>query len=307
MPAPEVTADSAPNKLQCRLLIVAAAVMWSTGGFFAKAPFFEAWPEEVDGWPVRGPLLAFWRTLFASVVLFPLVRRPRWTLKLVPGVIAFAMMSVTFLTAVTKTTAANAIWLQHTAPAWVLLFGVLLLGETIHRRDWLLVGFALAGVGVILAFELQGESAGGMAYGLLAGLTYASVVLSLRWLRTEDAAWLVALNHFATAIILLPYILYQGIWPTVGQLFFLCAFGMLQMGFPYWLFARGIRGVAGHEASGLVLLEPLLVPLWVFLAWRHTASYEPPAAWTFVGGGLILTGLICRYVGLRSTDTATAE
>jgi len=303
----ERAAGDTPSKLQSRLLIVTAAVLWSTSGFFAKAPFFAAWPETVDGWPVRGPLLAFWRTLFASVVLFPLVRRPRWTPKLIPGLLSFAAMSVTFLTAVTLTTAANAIWLQHTAPAWVFLAGVLLLGEKIHPRDWLLLGFAMSGVGTIVYFELQGQAFGGVVYGLLGGITYAGVVLSLRWLRDEDPAWLVAINHFATAVVLLPYVIWQGVWPTPSQLLFLCAFGMLQMGFPYWLFARGIQGIAGHEASGLVLLEPLLVPLWVFLAWRQEASYQPPAAWTFIGGALILTGLICRYAGLRRRIPITSE
>ncbi|MDA1054112.1 MAG: DMT family transporter [Planctomycetota bacterium] len=283
------------QKLQSRLFILAAAVLWSTSGFFAKAPLFDAWPKEIDGWPVRGPLLAFWRTSFASMILFPLVRRPRWTVKLVPTTLIFAAMSVSYLTAMTKTSAANAIWLQNTAPVWIFLVGVLVLGDFVHRRDWWLLGFALAGVGLILSFELRGQAIGGTLYGLLGGLTYAGVVISLRWLRDEDSAWLVAMNHLVTGVVLLPYVLYQGIWPSAGQLAFLCAFGMLQMGLPYWLFARGLKGIPGHEVSGLVLLEPILVPVWVFLAWRSESNYEAPAWWTLVGGSLILTGLLCRY------------
>lgn len=59
-----------------RVLILMAAVMWSTSGFFAKAPLFADWPLEIDGMPVRGPLLAFWRAAFASLVLLPFVRKP---------------------------------------------------------------------------------------------------------------------------------------------------------------------------------------------------------------------------------------
>ena len=249
----------------------------------------------MDGWPVRGPLLAFWRTTFACVLLFPLVRRPHWTMKLIPTTLIFAAMSAAFLTAMTKTNAANAIWLQNTAPVWIFVVGVLVLGDVVHRRDFWLLGFALAGVGLILCFELQGQSIDGTVYGLLGGLTYAGVVISLRWLRHEDSAWLVAMNHFVTGVVLLPYIIYLGIWPSAGQLAFLCAFGIFQMGLPYWLFARGLKGIPGHEASGLVLLEPILVPVWVFLAWRNEASYERPAWWTLVGGSLILFGLLCRY------------
>ena len=283
------------QKLQARLSILAAAILWSTSGFFVKSPVFDAWPKEIDGWPVRGPLLAFWRTSFASLILFPMVRRPRWTVKLVPMTLIFAAMSVTYMTAMTKTSAANAIWLQNTAPVWIFLVGAFVLGDVVHRRDWWLLGFALSGVGLILAFELQGQSIDGALFGLLSGLGYAGVVVSLRWLRDEDSAWLIAMNHVVTGVILLPYVVYQGIWPSVGQLAFLCAFGMLQMGLPYWLFARGLRGIPGHEASGLGLIEPILVPVWVFLAWRSEPTYEAPAWWTLVGGGLILIGLLCRY------------
>ncbi|HEV3137158.1 MAG TPA: hypothetical protein VGZ26_04625, partial [Pirellulales bacterium] len=55
-----------------RLWIVLAAVMWSSSGLFAKAPIFDTWPAET-----RGVLLAFWRALFAGLLLLPLVRRPR--------------------------------------------------------------------------------------------------------------------------------------------------------------------------------------------------------------------------------------
>lgn len=289
-----------------RLLVLLAALLWSTTGLFSKAPYFDSWPTEIDGWPVRGPLLAFWRTLFASFVLFPLVRRPRWNPRLIPTCLIFAAMNITFLTAITNTTAANAIWLQHTAPAWVFLFGVLLLREEIHPRDWLLVGFALLGVSFILYFELQGQAGIGVTYGLAGGLTYGGVVLTLRWLRDEEAAWVVAMQHFATALILLPYAIYQNTWPNVEQAVVLSAFGILQLGLPYWLFARGVQGIAGHEASGIVLVEPLLVPVWVYLAWHNEPTYDAPQWWTFVGGGLILVGLLCRYAGLRN-KTADAD
>jgi len=293
MPENPVALKSKLNR--SRLLLVLAAVMWSTSGFFAKAPFFDNWPIVVDGYPVRGPVLAFWRALFASLILLPMVRRPRWTPRLIPAALIFAAMNVTYLSAMTQTTAANAIWLQNTAPVWVFLVSACCWGEKIHRRDLLLLAFAVTGVGLILCFELQGQSLPGVIYGLLGGVTYAGVVLSLRWLRDEDPAWLIAVNHIVTAAILLPYVALQGTWPSANQTFFLCAFGMLQMGIPYWLFARALKSVSSQEATGIVLLEPLLVPIWVFLAWRHSPGYQEPAWWTIVGGGLILAGLIIRF------------
>lgn len=297
------------------MLVLLAGLLWGTTGLFAKAPHFDSWPAVVDGWPVRGLLLAFWRTLFASIVLFPLVRRPNWNAKLIPSSLIFTAMNVTFLAAITNTTDANAIWLQHTAPAWVFLIGVFCFGESVHPRDWLLVGFALLGVSFIVcfetsaSFEVAGQSRLGVVYGLFSGLTYAGVVLSLRWMRDQEAAWVVAVNHLATAVILLPFVVYQNRWPTGEQFIVLAGYGIVQLGLPYWLFARGVQGIAGHEASGIVLIEPLLVPLWVYLAWHNEPSYVAPRWWSFVGGGLILIGLLCRYLGLRrqSKSAATNE
>jgi drug/metabolite transporter (DMT)-like permease len=300
---PDNPAHGKPTPTSGRLLLVLAAVMWSTSGFFAKAPFFDNWPIVVDSYAVRGPVLAFWRALFASLVLLPLVRRPRWTPRLIPAVLIFAAMNVTYLSAMTQTTAANAIWLQNTAPVWVFLVSACCWREKIQRRDLLLLVFAVAGVGLILCFELQGQSLPGIIYGLLGGMTYAGVVLSLRWLRDEDPAWLIALNHIVTAAILLPYVAQQGAWPSVNQTFFLCAFGMLQMGIPYWLFARAVQSVSSQEAAGIVLLEPLLVPIWVFLAWRHSPGYQDTAWWTIVGGGLILAGLVIRFAVVKNGRT----
>ena len=124
----------------------------------------------------------------------------------------------------------------------------------------------------------------------MSGICYAGVVLSIRTLRAENSAWLVALNHLFSASVLFIYVVYAGIWPSPLQLAVLAAFGFVQMGLPYLLFARGLQGVTSQEASLITLLEPVLVPVWAFLAWR-----EQPAWWTLAGAGLILAGLIARY------------
>jgi drug/metabolite transporter (DMT)-like permease len=276
-----------------RLCIVAAAVLWSTSGLFAKSPLFAEWSQDV-----RGPLLSFWRATFAGLFLLPLVRRARWRPALVPMSLCFAAMNVTYLSAMARTTAANAIWLQSTAPAWVFLLGVAVLGERVSRRDWLMLDCGLAGVAVILACELghtnpagpMGSGQGGVLLALASGVCYAGVVLSLRGLRAENGAWLVAVNQVVSAVATAPYVLSLGIWPTAGQLLALALFGVAQMGLPYLLFARGLRTVSSHEAAGLALLEPLLVPVWTFAVWGEETPW-----WTLAGGGLILAGLASRY------------
>jgi len=272
------------SRAKARLLILFTAVLWSTSGLFAKLPLFDPWRDA----GVLGPLLAFWRALFAGLLLLPAVRAPRWRIGLLPMTLSFTAMNATYLTAMSLTTAANAIWLQCTAPIWVLIVGVLWWREPLTRRDLVLLGCGLGGVGVILACELAQESGRGtgIAVGLAAGLFYAGVVLSMRRLRSENGAWLVALNHLVAAGLLAPWMLYIGRWPSAMQLAVLAAFGFVQMGLPYLLFARALRTLPGHEAAGIALLEPVLVPFWAWLARR-----ELPASWTMIGGALILIGL----------------
>jgi drug/metabolite transporter, DME family len=287
------------GKLAGRLLVLAAALMWSTSGLFAKAPLFADWPADV-----RGPLLAFWRAAFAALALAPLIRRPRWRGGLVPLTAAFTGMNLTYLTAMTLTTAANAIWLQSTAPWWVFLIGVLLLREPVVRRDLIPLGFGFLGVGLILLCEIRGQARTGVAMGLAAGLCYGSVVICLRRLRDENPAWLIALNHAVAAAVLLPWIVYQGRWPSVAQLAVLAGFGVFQMAVPYVLLLGGLRSVSSQEAVAIGLVEPVLMPLWVYLVWG-----EMPAWWTIVGASLILAGLLLRYVvfGDRKEEGTPSE
>ncbi len=281
----------APNPLAGRLLVLLVALLWSTSGLFVKAPIFDSWPADV-----RGLLLAFWRAAFAAILLTPMIRRPRFQWKLIPLAGCFAGMNVTYLTAMTLTTAANAIWLQNIAPWWVFLFSVVLLHEPIVRRDLIPLVFGLLGVGTILWFELTGVESPqvtGLACGVVSGVFYAGVVVCMRLLSSENSPWLVAFCHWVAAAVLLPVVLRTGIWPTPTQLLVLAGFGTFQMALPYILLIRALRAINSQEAVAIGLVEPVMVPLWVLLVW-----HEVPAWWTAVGGGLILAGLVLRYIVL---------
>ncbi|WP_460167571.1 DMT family transporter [Thermostilla marina] len=279
------------RRLVGRLLVVGAAVLWSSSGLFAKASFFDAFPEFE-----RGLLFAFWRALAAAVILTPAARRPRWRPGLVPLVLCFAGMNATYLLAMTQSTAANAIWLQNTAPFWVLLFGIFLLGERVTKHDLVPFAFAMVGIGIILAFELTRTDGGshlGVVCGLLSGILYAGVVTCLRHLRDENSAWLIALNHATAAVLLLPVVVVLELWPTFPQFAWLMAFGTFQMAIPYVLLSQGLKRIPSQEAILIGLLEPLLVPAWALLFWGEQAAW-----WTAAGAAFILVGLVLRYAVL---------
>ena len=169
------------------------------------------------------------------------------------------------------------------------------------------------GVLLILVFELTKSAEQTNVYsavlGLLSGVLYAGVVLSLRWLRNEDSAWLVVLNFTMTAVVMAPLVLFSASLPTGVTWLVLIGFGMFQMGLPYLLFARGLQRIPGHIASLLTLLEPILLPVWIYVAWSNSPDYEPPRWWTIVGGGLILSGLCIRFLpqAFRTSGSQTTK
>ncbi len=266
-------------------------MLWSTSGFFAKAPWFDAWPEDV-----RGLMLAFWRSFFAVLVLIPMIRRPAWRWPMLPMLICFPLMVWSFMSAMVYGPAANAIWLQYLAPAWVLIGGLVLLKEKVTGGDVQMFSFCIAGVLLILVMEMRsGSSLYPTTMGIISGVAFAVVVLSLRAMPDADPAWLITLSHGATALVLSPWVWQREEVISPMSYLALGLFGVFQMSVPYVMFARALRSTPSPEASVLSLIEPILVPIWVFIAWRHHPSYDAPQWWTWAGGGLILLGLLCRY------------
>ncbi len=259
--------------------------MWSSSGLFAKATTFEVWPAES-----RGLVLAFWRALFAGVLLLPFVRRPKWDARLIPLCLAFAVMNVMYLSSMTLTTAANAIWLQSTAPWWVFLVGVVILREPFPRSERIPLVIGGLGMAIILWYELAGQAQVGVLLGLISGFAYAGVVLSLRaaragnFLDRSGRAPVYGAGHFPIRTLCGRLAQPR---PVAGA----GRFRNFPDGIAVRLLRRGLRSITSQEATGIGLLEPILLPLWVYLAWG-----EAPAPWTLVGGGLILLGLVLRYV-----------
>jgi drug/metabolite transporter (DMT)-like permease len=217
-------------------------------------------------------------------------------------------MNLTFLQTMTRTTGANAIWLQCTAIFWVTLAAAAAMGERLALRDLIVTALGVSGIVIIVFFELRSSPRttdhAGVYWGLAAGVAYAAVILNARAMRDLDAAWMMTVNHLATALLLFPLTIRFGIRPDLSQVPWLAGFGALQMAFPYVLFTRGLRSVPVHEASLIALLEPLILPLWIYLAWHDHPSYQSPAWWTWVGAAAIFSGLVLKYTRIARNPGA---
>jgi DME family drug/metabolite transporter len=205
----------------------------------------------------------------------------------------FAVMNLSFVSAMAEGTAANAILLQYTAPMWMYGISVWGLGEPADRRSSIALLIGLLGIAIIIWGGWQDAQLRVVAIALTSGVTYAGVVLCLRVLRAASARWLTVLNHLCSAVVLVPYLIYSlPQTPTGEQLVILFLFGAVQMALPYWLMARGLRVVSPQEAGTITLLEPILNPVWAYLVAPET---ERPSAFTLAGGAFILGALAWRY------------
>lgn len=281
-----------PSLNQGRACILIASVLWSLGGGLAKVltrdTYFQLHEPPLES---AGLLIAFYRTLFAGLFFLPMLRRAELSFR--PSMLVmvgfFTAMNVFYVSAMTQGTAANAIFLQYTASMWMYLACIWFLGEPAERRNTIALIVGLLGIALILWGGWQQSELSSLALGIGAGITYAGVVIYLRVLRAASSKWLTVQNHLGAALLMAPFALMYA-WPTWPQLGVLCLFGVVQMGLPYLLVAYGLRSVSPQEAGTIMLIEPILNPVWAYLA-----AGEAPSVYTFIGGMFIIGALAWRY------------
>ena len=222
---------------------------------------------------------------------------------MVPMTLCFTAMVYTFIVAMVAGSETTTIWLQYVGPAWVAIGGLLGLGDRPDKRDGVMVALSVVGILLIVTMEFSTGGVSNTAWpvglALTSGVMYAGVLLSIRHLRGVDVAWIGFVNHVVCVILLLPMVAGKTPMPHGFQWIALFLLGAIQLGIPYMLFAWAVRELDSNEASLITLIEPLAVPVWTFLAWRHLANYQFPQWWILVGAGLIASGFIWRYALAR--------
>ena len=272
---------------QARLQVLAAALLFSTGGAAIKA-------IGLTGWQI-----ASFRSCVAAVMLLVLVPAARriFDLRVVAVGVAYAVTLVCFVLANRLTTAANTIFLQSAAPLYILLLAPWLLGERLRRRDLALIAVMAAGLAPIFLGRAAPsatapEPLAGNLLAALAGVSWAFVIIGLRAFGRRDGGGGVAIaavtaGNLIACLGTLPLALPitgggagdggAGDWGIVLYL------GTIQVGLAYLFLTAGVRRLAALETSLLLLVEPVLSPVWAW--WMHG---ERPAGWAMAGGALIL-------------------
>lgn len=281
-----------------RLQVLAAAVLFSTGGAGLKIEAFSVAQTSALRSGVAAVVLLLW--LRGRIGLTPAT--------LAAGV-CYALTVTLFVAANRLTTAGSAIFLQSTAPLFIAALGPILIGERLTRRDLpylaaMAAGLAVCLVGLPERSATAPDPATGNVLAVVCSLTWALTLMSLRHLNRDEAtadaglgavvvgntlAWIGAMP-FAWPFPAAPAL----DWATVGYL------GMFQIAAAYVCLASAVRQIPALEVSLILLVEPVLNPVWTWVV-----RGEAPGEAVIAGGAIILAAAAARALrGERGASRA---
>lgn len=269
--------QSATLHTRALLALTLCAILWSTGGLFIKSI------------PLDALTIAGARSAIAALVIFAWNRRvaPTWSRAQIGSIVSYALTVILFVSATKLTTAANAIFLQYTAPVWVSLLSWLVARERISRIDIISVCAVVLGMGVFFLDSLEGGTIVGDAVAIASGVAFAGVALFMRAQRGESTMESILFGNILTALVCIPFI--TPFAPEPSVMVNLVLLGVVQLGISYILYAWAMRYVTALEAVLITVIEPLLNPIWVGLG-----HGEVPSQTAIVGGIIVVGAVVTR-------------
>jgi drug/metabolite transporter (DMT)-like permease len=267
-----------------QLAIVLAAIAWSTAGLAQR---------QLDATPLTQ---VAGRAAFAAIALFALVlvtersrtlrafgEMGRWGIAMT---LFLAVSSGVFLLSLNYTSVANVLFMQAAAPMMAALLGWLFLREGIDGRTW--VSLLLAGAGVVLMAAGSVESgAAAILLPLLMTGAFAAVIVIARHRREVSMMPATCASQVLVVAVCLPFAQLASVGD--GDWAVLAALGIGQMGIGLALLTVGARLIPPAQVAVISLLEIVLGPLWVWLAYD-----ERPTAATVAGGAVVVAAVVVQ-------------
>ena len=277
--------------------VLLAVLLWSTGGVFIKLTTLDAFAVNLG------------RSLFAAITVAVFTYRKGLRLDKFTLITSFlyAGTLTCFVYASKNTTAANAIFLQYTAPIYILILAPFILKEKFRFSDLITVVICLAGMSLFFLEPQNTENKlatnvfWGNVAALVSGLFFGLYFILLRHPRSlqKNPALSVFYGNTLIVLLMLPLILNRP--PTQinsNDILAILFLGIFQIGIAYVLFTNGVAGgVRSLDASIIGFIEPLLNPIWVFLI-----IGERPSIWAIVGGAVIIAAVIFHTIKSNQKD-----
>ena len=270
--------------------LIIAIFFFSLSGVLIKLSNWEALP------------LNSGRSIVACLFLLLVAGKPKftWSPTQIGGAVAYVGTLLTFVIATQLTTAANAVFLQFTAPVYVAVLGIWLLREMPRRSDIFFMAIALLGMGLFFGDELTPAGMTGNLVAILSGICLAFLITLLSKEKNGSPLATVVLGNFLSALVGIPALLGQS-WDW-GEVALILLLGVVQLGFPFLLYTQAIKHLRALEVMLIQSLEPILNPIWVFIV-----VAELPAPLATIGSLVVLIAVMGRaYVTIRENQEAIA-
>jgi drug/metabolite transporter, DME family len=266
------------------LFVFAAALLWSTGGLFIK------WTS------LSGLELSFCRSFFAAITVAIVTKHEGFGINRVTAFASglYAVLLILFVMATKETTAANAIFLQYTAPVYLLILEPLIYKEKFRSRDLVTVLVCIAGMALFFVGQLRPQDVTGNLFALASGLCFALYFLCLRHPKAREVnrASSVIYGNILAVILTAPWGLAAIPTLNLHDTLSVVYLGVVQLGIAYALFTVAMaRGVRSLDAGIICYIEPVLNPVWVFLV-----IGEQPSRWALLGGAIIIVAVIVHML-----------
>jgi drug/metabolite transporter (DMT)-like permease len=265
--------------------MVLVTLIWSSNGLLIKLVSWS--PMSISGL----------RSLFAVVVLLPIMGKPRHLVSFdtIAGGVGFAGALFTFVIATKLTTAANAIFLQLTAPIYVALLSGWILGERVRVLDWVITGIIISGMLLFFGDNLTIDSYWGNISAIISAICWALFVLFSRRQKDDVPLKIPILGHVICTLLGIPFIISAGL-PESGWVWII-PMGAIGAGLSFVLYTAVIKRLKAIEAIITQTVEPIFNPIWVFLALGET-----PGPWALLGGMVVLSSVTLHAVLRQRTD-----
>ena len=265
------------------LQLVASGFFLSTAGIALRLV------EQADGWQIL-----FYRSLALSITIllilvfqkgsrvFDEFRKLDWNDCLLAVFLGTGF--VTYVFALLYNTVANALFIFSFAPFLAAFLGWMLLGERVATRTWFAIGFAMAGLAVMVGSELVLSHYLGTLLALWIPIAYAASIIAVR--RSKRDNMLVALCLAGLVALVLSAFFVTDYALTSRDLIISLYLGVFQVGMGFTLVVLGSRHVPAAQVGLLALVEPILAPLWVWMG-----VGELPGLATIIGGSIIFLAI----------------
>lgn len=281
-------------KKRAVIYMIMCAFLWSTAGIFLKLL------------PWHPMAIAGFRSFVAACVYFAYLRYQK-----IPFTInKYSLLSGSFLSGVfisfiianKLTTAANAIVLQYSAPAFILIISAIFLHHKIKKGDIIAVAVTTLGIALFFFDNLSGGYMTGNLVALLSGLLYASMFVTNGQADDKSRSSGILLAHIFTSIAGIPFAFVYPTPVTMVTISTILALGILQLGIPYLLYGIAARHCSALACSLIGTIEPLCNPIWVFIFVGET-----PGVYALAGGFVVISAILSWGIWNNRTGETHVE